>query len=391
MTKAYDIYVFHRSYFCGKMLAYLRYKEIPHRAIYQSLGEVGTKMSKHTGLRQMPVVCTPEGEWLNDTTPMIEWFEQRYPEPSLFPKDPVMAFYTRLLEDYGDEWLWRPAIYHRWNKAEDRFYYKALFPKEFVGGLWGAFPLLTKIGGHLVHRHQRDKFLQGDGITEQNREHVEAVYTGTLERMEAILRKRPYLLGHKPSFADFGFFGSMFWHFSNDPTPNRIMQNQAPGVYEWVARMWNAKASRFSEQEFEFADGQFPDELSPLIQDALQNYLPYLEQNALALQRGDSHFDWKVENYLYPGVHTSPYRTWCRERLARHFQTLSPEDQQRAEAMAEPLGGLKPLLSHPEIRSDWDPEGIAPMCKPGKIPLWYRLKAPFTGTNHVSTRRAWMQ
>jgi len=33
----------------------------------------------------------------------------------------------------------------------------------------------------------------------------------------------------------------MFRHFGIDPTPSRIMRNTAPAVYEWVARMWNAR------------------------------------------------------------------------------------------------------------------------------------------------------
>jgi hypothetical protein len=36
MQSKYDIIFFHRFYFSGKMLAYLRYKEIPHNAIYGS-------------------------------------------------------------------------------------------------------------------------------------------------------------------------------------------------------------------------------------------------------------------------------------------------------------------------------------------------------------------
>ncbi len=388
-SQVYDIYVFHRSYFCGKMLAYLRYKEIPHRAIYKSLAEVGGTLMKHTGLRQMPVVNTPDGEWLQDTTPMIEWFEQRFTDSPVLPKDPALAFLTRLLEDYADEYLWRPAIYYRWMSEEDRYMYKHLFVDEFVGGFWTFAKPLRWLGGKLVHKHQRDKFLYGDGMTEQNRAHVESVYIHTLERLEAIFQVQPYLLGDRPSMADFGFFGSMFWHFSCDPTSNRIMQERAPGVNEWVARMWNAKASRMKDASFVESNGELPAGWEPLLTDLCRHYLPYLETNAIAFAEGEKQFDWEVEGYRYPGVHVSPYRLWCRERLQQHLQALDDTSHATVQRILTQYGGWDALVSHTDIQSNWDPEGIAPLCKPGPVPLKHKLLARFTGTNHVRTERLW--
>ena len=387
----YDIYVFHRSYFCGKMLAYLRYKQIPFRAIYGSLGQYGAEIQANTGLRQMPVIRTPEGHWLNDTTPMIDWFEERYPTSPLVPEDPVVGFLSRLLEDYADEWLWRPAIYYRWAFADDRKYYKRMFVKEFLGAPWTLARPLTWLAGQLVHRHQNQKFLWGDGMTRKNREHIEGVYTGTLDRLQAIFERQAFLLGGRPSLADFGFFGSMFYHFSNDPTPNRIMQDRAPAVYEWVARLWNAKQDRLADRSCNFTPGQAPDLWSALLRDVCENYLPYLHTNARAFAAGERRFDWQVQGYEYPGVHVSPYRVWCRERLYRHLRALSETAQRDILAILEGMGvgGREALIADQDIASQWDPENIAPLCRPAKIPLRRRLLAPFVGSNHIRTVRAW--
>ena len=228
-----DLYVFHRSYYCGKMMAYLRYKQIPHTPVYKSLAEVGDLLLENTGLRVMPVIQLKDGRWMNDTTPMILWMEQAYEQHSVLPDDPVSRFFVRLLEDYADEWMWRPAINSRWQNDEDRHYYQMLFPTEFIG--WKGLRL--KLNSWLINRHMHKTFLEGDGITDANREHVWSIYTDTLQRLENIFAHQPYLLGDKPSLADFGFFGSMFWHFGSDPTPSRIMHETAPGVFEWVARM----------------------------------------------------------------------------------------------------------------------------------------------------------
>lgn len=385
----HDLFVFHRSYFSGKMLAYMRYKEIPHNAIYGTRAEHGPEIIANTGLRQMPVIRTAEGQWLSDTTPMIEWFEKQYPTPAVIPGDPVMAFFTRLLEDYADEWMWRPAVYYRWILPSDRTYYGHLFATEFIGGFWAKWAPLTWIGGKLIHKHQRDKFLKGDGMTAENRAHVEAIYTNTLDRLEAIFQAQPYLLGDKPSLADFGFFGSMFWHFSNDPLTNRIMQNRAPGVYEWVARLWNMRASKVENDAFSTPQNDIPTGWEPLLRDICEAYLPYLAQNAESFEAGTKRFDLQVQGYLYPKVHVSPYRVWCRERLQAFLNELTPEEKARVQAVLDPLGGWAPLTENPHITSNWDPEGIAPLCRPGKVPLLQKLLAPFTGSNHVRSTRAW--
>lgn len=388
----YDVFVFHRSYFCGKLLAYLRYKEIPFRPIYGSLSEYGATIQANTGLRQMPVVRTADGTWLQDTTPMIDWFEEQHPElVPILPPDPVVGFLCRLLEDYGDEWLWRSAIYYRWAFAEDRSLYKKLFVREFLGAPWSYAAPLTWLAGKLVHRHQNEKFLWGDGMTRKNREHVESVYLGTLERLEQIFQEQPYLLGDRPSLADYGFFGSMFYHFSNDPTPNRLMQDRASGVYEWVARMWNARAGRLSARDarWTYTPGEAPANWEPLLADVCANYLPYLYTNARAFAAGERRFDWQVQGFEYPGVHASPYRVWCRERLQQHLRALPLDAQTKLREILEPLGGWEPLTAEPQIASDWDPEGIVPLCRPAKIPLMRRLLAPVTGSNHIRTRRAW--
>lgn len=388
-SENHKIYVFHRSYFCGKMLAFLRYKEIPHTPIYKTLGEIGDDIVSNTGLRQLPVIVTPSGKWMNDTTPMMEWFEQQNVGEATLPSDPVNAFLVRLLEDYADEWLWRPAILSRWENTVDRHLYMKMFVKEFVGGFWASNPVFRSIAGLLVRKHQNDKFLYGDGMTKQNREHVWSIYTNTLDRLEAIFQQQPYLLGEKPCMADFGFFGSMFWHFGNDPTPNRIMQERAPGVYEWTARMWNMTASKATGKSFAVSEGAAPENWQPLLKDVCENYLPYLHQNALAYDAGKPRFDHSIEGYAYPGMHVSPYRVWCRERLKQALDGLSKADQANVQNILEPLGGWHALTADQHIKSNYDPENIAPFCTPGEISLKYKLIAPFVGSNHIQTVRAW--
>ena len=61
-----------------------------------------------------------DGRWMTDTTPMIAWLEERHPDPAVIPPAEPLRFAALLIEDFGDEWLWRPAMHYRWSHAADR-------------------------------------------------------------------------------------------------------------------------------------------------------------------------------------------------------------------------------------------------------------------------------
>lgn len=66
---------------------------------------------------QVPVLVD-EGLALYDSTVIFEYLEDRYPEPSLYPADPVARARCRLLESKGDEEVFPPL----WDLIEEAFY-----------------------------------------------------------------------------------------------------------------------------------------------------------------------------------------------------------------------------------------------------------------------------
>src|SRR5262249_36658531 len=94
------------SYYTGKLEAYLRAKGIDYRLEPLSAASM-RRCARHTGIVQVPQVECPDGSWLVDTTLIIEYFERARPEPAVTPRAPAVAFVSRLVEDYADEWLWR--------------------------------------------------------------------------------------------------------------------------------------------------------------------------------------------------------------------------------------------------------------------------------------------
>jgi glutathione S-transferase len=100
------------SLYSGKTRAYLRYKNIPFEE-HLSL-DVHDRIKTEVGKKIVPVVVTPEGEYLQDTTVIIDRLEQRFPTPSVYPDTPRQKLVALLLELYGDEWLVMPAMHYRW-------------------------------------------------------------------------------------------------------------------------------------------------------------------------------------------------------------------------------------------------------------------------------------
>jgi glutathione S-transferase len=198
------------------------------------------RIGKRTGAEQMPALELPDGRMLTDTTPTIAWLEQQYPEPAVIPTDPVQGFASRLVEDSAEEWLWRPTMHYRWSYRADRLH----LGRKIVDEMMPAVPLPGFVKRAMVRRRQLGRYVRSDGVSRETWDHVESIYLRSLEWLEVIFAARPYLLGERPTLADFGYFASMFRHFGQDPTASAIMRARAPRVYEWQARLWNARASR---------------------------------------------------------------------------------------------------------------------------------------------------
>src|ERR1044071_124917 len=103
----YLLYAWPLSYYSGKARAYLRYKAIPHVEKPVRMWTYKT-IKQRSGAHVMPVVVTPEGEWLQDTSFIMDRLEQRFPEAPVLPATPRQKLAALILEAWGDE-FWIPS------------------------------------------------------------------------------------------------------------------------------------------------------------------------------------------------------------------------------------------------------------------------------------------
>jgi glutathione S-transferase len=340
------------SYFTGKLEGYLRYKEIPYRFQAMTTEYFNQIVPEKTGAQQMPAVELADGRWATDSTPLIDWFEREQPQHSIIPAEPQQAYLAYLIEDYADEWLWRPAMHYRWSFRAGR----QLLGITLVDELFQDVKAPTWLKHWKIRTRQKSNFVDNDGVAPANRDHVEQGYLKILALLETVFQHRSFILGGRPTLADFGLFGPMFRHFSQDPTPAEIMRQTAPAVNEWVARMWNARASRIAG---ELVTG-IPSDILPLLQEIGDTHLQNLVANARAWQQGSKQYDVKIQDKQYTDLPVSQYRSWCLEQLQHRFRQLTADAQGSLRPLLEQQHCWRPLWEITEPRSNYDPDRRAP-------------------------------
>ena len=292
---------------------------------------------------------------MSDTTPMIAWLEQRHPQPSVIPEDPVLRFLALLIEDYADEWLWRGAMHYRWSYRVDRHLAGTRLAQELVG-----LPIPLAMRRAMITRRQRRLFVRGDGVDARTRTHAEHTVTSAFALLQPILEQRRFLLGARPTIADIGLMGPFWRHFVHHPTPARIMQETAPAVFQWTGRMWNARARRLSDREL--VQGA-PEDLAPLLREIGATHLEALAANALAHRAGHGEHSLTVQGTTYERVPTSAYRVWCLEQLRARLRDLPPAAAREVQATLERCCCWEPLWRVSALHSGHDRAGDAPFCK----------------------------
>ena len=312
------------SYFTGKLEAYLRAKGLAYELREMTTGSFQA-CGRATGFLQMPQVEMPDGSWLTDTTLIMRHIEHVQPEPRITPVDPVVRFISYLLEDFGDETLWRPALYYRWAFGEDA----TLMSSRLARGMLRDVPLPFFIRRQVILRRQQGVYLRKDGVTPSTRAAIEQLYAAALDAMEFALRDASFVMGSRPTEADFGLFGSMFRHFFSDPTPARIMRERAPLTMAWVARLWALAPASFAGAP---AVTEVPRSLAPLLRLATSSHLPYMRANADAVAAGGMQVTFRDFGAGF-SVPASPYRAWCLNELRREFQRLDTAQRDTVAAI----------------------------------------------------------
>lgn len=348
MSKKYTLYAWPLSYYSGKARAYLRYKAIPHVEKPVRFWTMKT-IKKKTGATVMPVVVTPEGEWLQDTSYIMDRLEQRFSSASVVPSTPKQRLAAFILEAWGDEFWLPSAMHYRWSFHEN---FVKLFQPEGGHDLMPFAPRWIK--DRLIDRGARQmrSFLPGLGVEKSQFGVIEAWTEETLDQLETHFSRLPYLLGTKPSYGDFGLIGALFAHLGRDPYPKRVLIEPRPHLKAWIARMQEPPQPMGGEF---LPDDEIPETLNPIFKSIFHEFWPCLEQTQAELVRAlpkltpGRGFSRVMGEITFPMGKTMfkrramPFSLWMAQRALDAYQALSKSEATAVDAWLATVGGAQAM------------------------------------------------
>ncbi len=277
----YRIFGSEISPYSMKVRSYFRYKGIPHEWIIRSTKNQ-EEFQKLAKLPLIPLVVTPEGEALQDSTPIIEKIEAVHPEPPIHPADPVLAFLSALIEEFGDEWGNKWMFHYRWARPADQDSGADRIARDMMPDLddEARAGVAQGIKARMVDR------VWFVGSSAKTAGQIESSFVEAIDQLDAHLASRPYLFGARPVFGDFGLWGQIYEAWT-DPTAGSILRERGPNVVGWIERMLDPKL----EGEVESWQALEPTLLPIIAGPIAQLFLPWSDANARAIATGGEEFE----------------------------------------------------------------------------------------------------
>jgi len=366
------------SLYTGKVRSYLIKKGLPFRELLPPHPRFESAVLPAVRHFVVPVLETTDGQFIQDSTVIIEQLEHRFPERPMVPDTPVQQAVATLLGGFGSEGLLTAAMHYRWSyRAEQEHFLQAEFGRAAHHGPDRAERLAAGAG---LMDYFND-FLPGLGISGETIPAFEAAYEELLAALDVHFQHYPYLLGGLPSIADFGFMAPLFAHLSRDPVPSALMKNLAPNVFRWTERMNlpGMADGEFPEQAPEWYPGDaLPPTLEPVLELMFRDWGPQLladadfvngwlqanpdirsgrsasadEQRRVHPMLGEISYPWRGVTVRR---NSAPHGLWHFERGSSLARALGGEAKARFDSLAERLGGAEVMqirTSRPLARED---------------------------------------
>jgi glutathione S-transferase len=362
-SSTYTLYGMRASLYTGKARAYLIKQDIEYAEVVPGSQRFLKEIVPKIGRVIIPTLETPDGEIIQDSTEIIDYFEDKgLARQSAYPTTPRQLAVAHVLELYGSEGLLRPAMHYRWNFPEVN---DAFIERNFADGLRPGAPVAAALEAAQQGMTRMRMAGAAFGVSPETIPLIESAYLELLELLQAHLGGAPYLLGGRPSLADYGLIAPLYAHLSRDPHPSTLMKQQAHRVFRWTESMnsKNAEHGGISSGSSDFfSDDEIPRSLKAILRHAAEDLVPETEATARFIDEWlDTHDEVEEGAVLERGLGlcrfefrgstvnalAQPYRIFLVQRLQDACNAMLADDRR---SVAELLGevGLGPLL---EIRT----------------------------------------
>lgn len=335
MAEYFEILGVPASPYTRKLIALMRYRSIPFRVIW------GTHDNPPEGYPSPPVKLLPtlyvrddngSHQPLTDTTPIARRLERDYTSRRAIPAHPELAFYNDLIEDYADEWLTKIMFHYRWYDAQGPenagpllAYMLDLSRREQDAAVFS-----NKFGAHQIGR------LSIVGSNDITAPLIEESYRKLLDILDGLIARRGFVLGARPSVADFSLFGQLVQLGQIEPTSAKIMADTSPRLRAWLDLMDDLSGLDVANTDDDwFTPSTARAALAPLLAEITRTYLPFLQANATAFAKQETNIDTLIDGARWTQP-VFPYQVKCLDILKQSFASSALDtSSELAQYLAE--------------------------------------------------------
>ena len=342
MQSQYRLYGVQVSLFAGKVRGYLNYKGLDYQEKAPTLYDMLRRFPRKVGATVMPVVQTREGEWLADTTEIIEWLETRHPTPSIRASSPRQAVAAMLFEAWCDDVGHPVALHTRWSFPENY----PLFRAEMGQGFLPYAPrfLQNWVIDKTAAARMRSA-LPNMGVVPGQVDLLERWIHTLLDMLELHFSRHDYLFGGRPTIADYSLLGPLYGHLSLDPWPKRELIAPRPHLKAYIERLHRGDSPRSGACGELLPEDAIPETLLPVFELIFSEFYPLLEKTVKSvneyiqrkgLQAGDQ-LPRTFRDISFPmgdGEYTRgafSYTLWMMQRIQKQLCAM-PENERASVA-----------------------------------------------------------
>ncbi len=356
MTEICTLYGAPFSLYTGKARSYLIKQGIPYRELIPKTAHFRNNVLPTVHRTMMPTLELPDNAFIQDSTVIIDYFENQPGITSTLPDTPKQKIIALLFDVIGSEGLLRPAMHYRWNFKEDNDDFMeqcfcTMVPSGIDDPLAQAKKGMDRMRGAAV----------AFGVKPELFSVIETAYEELLDLLDEHFLQIPYLLGGRPSIGDFGLIAPFYGHLSRDPYPSMIMKKRALRVFRWTERMNRPgmDIGEFEDYPGAFlADDEIPETLKPVLKLLSEDFVPetmaaaecinkWLEksnpQPGTPVERGVGLGEFEFRGVKIQAL-AQPYRFFLLTRMQKAFAGLDKTGQETVRALFDELD-LTQLLS----------------------------------------------
>ena len=334
-TKRLELLGVPGSPYSRKLIGVLRYRHISF-SVFWGDGRVPESYPVAKP-KLLPTVYFPDGEdgaleAVTDTSPIIRRLEDEYAGRSVIPTDPVLRFLNDLIEDYADEWLTKAMFHFRWAHEADWKNAQSLL--VYWGMNTAPQGMADEIGATFAKR-QIDR-LYVVGSNEVTARTIEESYERLLSILDTLISRQGFVLGGRPSSADFALFGQLTQLALVEPTSVAITSRVSQRVRAWVDLMEDLSGLSPHEGDWFTAD-ETKAHLAPLLEEIGRTYVPAMLANAEAISNGQDVFETEIDGRPWHQP-VFKYQAKCLHWLRNAHASMSGNERGAVDAVLAKSG-----------------------------------------------------